>query len=208
MRRAAVVRALATTWPCPLHRDRVTLVRTHAHTIDSFPLNGRTSARAVLVCTENRSRSPLCVPCRHTHTSCPSPRRAAACSSSWSRFVDFLKDYETYHAAEDMLNKLAKMVPEDATVEASREAWEKLSPPPVPEGPFSSAGQDIVMQMIHGLGYVVRVRSQSTLLNTHTHTHTRTKIHTCLLTSAHTHTHTQPHKSTFTNTQVAYNWPR
>ena len=68
------------------------------------------------------------------------------------RFVDEVKDYATYHAAEDMLNKLAKTVASDATVAASREAWEKLAPLAVPKGPFSPAGQDIVTQMIHGLG--------------------------------------------------------
>lgn len=71
-----------------------------------------------------------------------------------SRFVDEVKDYESYHAAEQMLNKFAKVVPSDATVEQAREAWQKLGPPPAPPGPFSPAGQDIVTQFIHGLGLV------------------------------------------------------
>jgi hypothetical protein len=50
------------------------------------------------------------------------------------------------------MNQLAKAGVSQMSVEEARTAWAALSPPPVPEGGFTPAGQDIVTQCIHGLG--------------------------------------------------------
>eukprot|EP00037_Helgoeca_nana_P005620 m.52858 g.52858 ORF g.52858 m.52858 type:complete len:679 (-) comp16589_c0_seq1:274-2310(-) len=80
-------------------------------------------------------------------------------------FVDGTRPYEEYVLAAQRMNQLAKAGVSQMSVEEARTAWAALSPPPVPEGGFTPAGQDIVTQCIHGLGW--RITGKTDIASSH-----------------------------------------
>jgi len=82
------------------------------------------------------------------------PSRGICCDLH--RFVDSLKEFAEYRAAEERVTKASASIADDAiSVETAQAEWQALNPPAVPEGGFAPAGQDVINQCIHGLGWRV-----------------------------------------------------